>query len=112
MSNENKTGSVTNSTQQAPNNSTSWLKKEDIFSIGNTVEGDEDGMTIIICYGETANIEGILLREILKLFGDYSIVEREDFALTDEQEDAKDFDVLYRTNLPYSEYMAVHTGKV
>ena len=90
----------------APNNSTSWPKKEDILRIGNTVY-EEYGVTSFICDAKTAKIEGNLLLKILKLFGDYAIVDVDEHTWYDEQYDAWGVDTLYRTNLPYSEYMAV-----
>ena len=55
------------------------VEKEDIRKIGN-VWYNENGYLAIICNGDTANIEEILLRSILKCFGEeYHIVSAEDF---------------------------------
>ena len=55
------------------------VEKEDIRKIGN-VWSNENGFLAIICNGDTANIEEILLRTILKCFGEeYHIVSAEDF---------------------------------
>ena len=45
------------------------VKKEDIKKIGNT-KYNEGGFLAIVCDGDTSNIEEILLRTILKCFGD------------------------------------------
>lgn len=54
------------------------LYKTDIYKIGHTMYVGEDGYLRIIAEGMTANIEEILLRNILLLFGEYSITETTD----------------------------------
>ena len=77
--------------------------KEDIKRIGHTCY-NEGGSLAIMCDGDTCNIEEILLRSILKCFGDdYKVVKAED----DIWEDSKGeevYDILFITNLPYEIY--------
>ena len=79
------------------------VKKEDIKKIGNA-KYNEGGFLAIMCDGDTCNIEEILLRSILKCFGDdYKVVKAED----DIWEDSKGeevYDILFITNLPYEIY--------
>lgn len=71
------------------------VRKEDIENIGHTVFKGDDGNLIIICSVNSANIEQILLRTILKCFGDeYMVVSEYDV----------DEDIAFITNLPYSVY--------
>jgi hypothetical protein len=77
--------------------------KEDIKNIGYACY-NEGGFLAIMCDGDTCNIEEILLRSILKCFGDdYKVVKAED----DIWEDSKGeevYDILFITNLPYEIY--------
>jgi hypothetical protein len=79
------------------------VQKEDIKKIGHTCY-NEGGFLAIVCDGDTSNIEDILLRSILKCFGDeYKVVKAED----DIWEDSKGeevYDILFITNLPYEIY--------
>ena len=80
------------------------VEKEDIRKIGN-VWSNENGFLAIICDGETANIEEILLRSILKCFGEeYHIVSAEDYIWEEDDHDEWDFDIEFITNLPYEKY--------
>ena len=80
------------------------VEKEDIRKIGN-VWSNENGFLAIICDGETANIEEILLRNVLKCFGEeYHIVSAEDFIWDEDDYDERDFDIEFITNLPYEKY--------
>ena len=80
------------------------VKKEDIRKIGNTCS-NEKGFLAIICNGDTANIEEILLRNVLKCFGEeYHIVSAEDFIWDEDDYDEWDFDIEFITNLPYEKY--------
>jgi len=81
------------------------LYKEDIKKIGNTAF-HEDGLTNIIC-GDTANIEEILLRNILELFGDYEILSSEDFIWDNEITGEEMYDIVFKTNLPWDIYMNI-----
>lgn len=76
------------------------VEKKDIRKIGNTalIEG---GFLAIICDGNTSNIDEILLRSILKCFGDkYNVIKAEDYIWENiNGEDA--YDILLITNLPY-----------
>ena len=77
------------------------VEKEDINKIGYTGY-KENGFLAIICNGDTANIEEILLRSILKCFGDeYKIIKTEVFIWKNEEGEEEVFDILYITNLPY-----------
>ena len=79
------------------------VKKEDIKKIGNT-KYNEGGFLAIICDGDTCNIEEILLRSILKCFGDdYKVIKTEDYIWENDEEEVV-FDILFITNLPYEIY--------
>lgn len=79
------------------------VTKKDIKKIGYACY-NEGGFLAIMCDGDTCNIEEILLRSILKCFGDeYKVIKRED----DIWEDSKGeevYDILFITNLPYEIY--------
>jgi hypothetical protein len=79
------------------------LRKEDLNKIGNT-KSSKNGFLCIICNSETANIEEILLRNILKLFGEYEILETNDFAWSEEDADNLKFDIEMITNMPKEVY--------
>ena len=80
------------------------VEKEDINKIGYTGY-KENGFLAIICNGDTANIEEILLRSILKCFGEeYHIVSSEDYIWEEDDYDEWDFDIEFITNLPYEVY--------
>ena len=74
---------------------------EDIKKIGFACY-NEGGFLEIMCDGDTYNIEYILLRSILKCFGDeYKIIKTEVFIWKNEEGEEEVFDILYITNLPY-----------
>ena len=76
------------------------VKKEDIKKIGNT-KYNEGGFLAIMCDGDTCNIEEILLRSILKCFGDdYKVIKTEDFIWENDEGEVA-YEILYVTNLPY-----------
>ena len=69
------------------------VEKSDITHIGHTCHS-KDGFLEIFCEPDTANLEEILLRSILKCFGeDYMIVKSEDADYMDS--------ISFLTNLPY-----------
>ena len=76
------------------------VTKEDIKKIGYACY-NEGGFLAIMCDADTCNIEEILLRSILKCFGDeYKVIKAED----DIWEDSKGeevYDILFITNLPF-----------
>jgi hypothetical protein len=72
---------------------------EDLQKIGHTSFGTDDGFLAILCSGDTCNIEGILLREILSLTG-HTITNEDDFIWESGQCDWK-----YTTSIPWTEYM-------
>ena len=77
------------------------VTKEDIKKIGFACY-NEGGFLEIMCDGDTYNIEYILLRSILKGFGDeYKIIKTEVFIWKNEEGEEEVFDILYITNLPY-----------
>ena len=77
--------------------------KEDIERIGNTMY-NEGGFLAIICDGDTSNIEEILLRSILRCFGDdYKVIKAEDYIWEDINGEEV-YDILFITNLPYEIY--------
>lgn len=70
------------------------LHKSDLEKIGHDIISNY-GEVLFICGKDTANMEGYLLQHLLKLFGDYEIV--------DSDESHSEFDgdeVFYYTNLP------------
>lgn len=74
--------------------------KEDIKRIGHTCY-NEGGYLAIVCDGNTSNIEEILLRSILKCFGDeYKVIKREDYIWEDINGEEV-YDILFITNLQY-----------
>ena len=76
------------------------VTKEDIKKIGNT-KYNEGGFLAIICDGDTCNIEEILLRSILKCFGDdYKVIKTEDYIWENDEGEVV-YEILYVTNLPY-----------
>ena len=79
------------------------VTKEDIKKIGNT-KYNEGGFLAIICDGDTCNIEEILLRSILKCFGDdYKVIKTEDYIWENDEGEVV-YEILYVTNLPYEIY--------
>ena len=80
------------------------VTKEDIKRIGYACY-NEDGFLAIMCDGNTCNIEDILLRSILKCFGDeYKVIKREDYIWENEEDGEEVYDILFITNLPYEKY--------
>ena len=74
--------------------------KEDIKRIGHTCY-NEGGYLAIMCDGNTSNIEEILLRSILKCFGDdYKVIKTEDYIWENDEGEVV-YEILYVTNLPY-----------
>lgn len=79
------------------------VTKKDIMKIGNT-KYNEGGFLAIVCDGDTSNIEEILLRSILKCFGDdYKVIKAEDYIWEDINGEEV-YDILFITNLPYEIY--------
>jgi hypothetical protein len=84
------------------------VSAEDIKKIGGTAFGDDDGFTHILCDLSTANIEEILLRSILKCFGEeYCIVACEDW-----EWDNGIQQIEFVTNLPWESYGKVAVLKI
>jgi hypothetical protein len=82
------------------------VEKNDITRIGNTAF-NKNGNLALVCSGETSNIEHILLRSILKCFGEeYKIVSREDDIWVNVKGEEV-YDILFTTNLPYSLFESV-----
>ena len=79
------------------------VQKEDIKNIGYAWY-NEDGFLAIMCDGDTSNIEEILLRTILKCFGDeYKVIKAED-DIWEDINGEEVYDILFITNLPYEIY--------
>lgn len=80
------------------------LYKTDIHSLGHTAY-DDGGYLSIICDHKTANIEALLLREILKMFNTgedkYEIIHTNDF-FWNSAYNIPDVEIV--TNLPLEEY--------
>jgi len=83
--------------------------KKDIHNIGHTAFGEDAtkdeqvGGTTFVCDIKLANIEEILLREILSLYG-YKITETRDRFHDDEW---KRVDIDFVTNMPFKEFMGL-----
>ena len=83
------------------------VTKEDIKKIGNT-KYNEGGFLAIVCDGDTSNIEDILLRSILKCFGDeYKVISRED-DIWEDMNGEEVYDILFITNLPYEIFEKIY----
>ena len=72
----------------------------DILNIGHTAS-QENGKLVILCDVRTANIECILLRNILSIKG-YSIVSVDDFVWGNGE-----VDVQFTTDMDWSEYQQI-----
>lgn len=72
----------------------------DIENIGHTMFS-ENGKLIVLCDAKTANIEHILLRNILSIKG-YSVVSVDDFVW-----DNGEVDVQLTTDMDWSEYLQI-----
>ena len=76
------------------------VKKDDFKKIGHTCY-NKGGFLAIVCDGDTFSIEEILLRSILKCFGDeYKVVKAED-DIWETFKGEEVYDILFITNLPY-----------
>ena len=71
------------------------LYKEDLKKIGSVMFENNNNL-VIVSDIELASIESILLREILLLFGDYKIMEENDFTWENDEDGIE-----FVTNLPY-----------
>ena len=80
------------------------VEKEDIRFIGNT-QFNVNGNTAFVCDTSTCGIERILLRNILKCFGeDMTIIDSED----DWNDDCTKIEsITYITNLPFETYLGL-----
>ena len=79
------------------------VTKEDIKKIGYACY-NEGGFLAIVCDGDTSNIEEIMLRTILKCFGDdYKVIKTEDYIWENDEGEVV-CEILYVTNLPYEIY--------
>jgi hypothetical protein len=78
------------------------LKNTDLKAIGHTTHEDE-GTTTFYCSSDSANIEGIFLRNILEHLG-YKITAEDDATCTP----SSDFDsIAFSTTLPWREYSEI-----
>lgn len=71
------------------------LFKSDLENIGHTIY-NENGLVTVVSYVSNANIEEILLREILKEFGNYKITSIDETIC----ECCGEVDIVFNTNLP------------
>ena len=74
------------------------VNKADITRIGHTVY-EEEGNTVFVCNPGIAGIEEILLRNILKCFGQYEILDSED--IYPNELDDSEVNIEFTTNLPW-----------
>jgi hypothetical protein len=82
------------------------VEKKDICLIGHTTFC-KDGNTAFICSTKHNHIEYILLRNILKCFGDYKIVDTYE-KFENEDDLLSVTDRVFVTDLPYSIYSSIH----
>lgn len=74
------------------------VEKSDIWKIGRGCWGNDSGYLTIDCNIDTVNIEEILLRSILKCFGDeYTVTETLEYINDDDMIDG----LVLVTNLPF-----------
>ena len=84
------------------------VEKKDILNIGYK-RINFAGVLGIVSDSDTANVEEILLRCILKCFGEtYIITKVEDCVMVDE-DDLYD-DIMFITNLPYEVYQKIENS--
>ena len=82
------------------------VEKKDIHLIGHTAYC-KDGNLVISVDTKDSNLSYILLRSILKCFGNYQIVDTyETFEDVDDLLSVKDR--VFVTDLPYSEYTSIN----
>lgn len=77
------------------------VEQSDIKRIGHTHYQDKNGRTIIVCNINTANIEEILLRNIL-LKGFHR-----EFSIVEVESDFYENDIKFITDLPWDLYMEI-----
>jgi len=80
------------------------LLKSDLFKLGSTVF-EVDNYTCFVCKCDGSFMETIIIRECLKLFGDYKIIKEADFYWENDE-----CDWAVYTNFPWAEYMAYKTN--
>lgn len=78
------------------------LFKKDIKKIGYHIQANSDNNTYFICDGATSNLEQIILREILRLFG-YKILSVRDHIWIDNNQ-KEQMDILIETDMPWEVY--------
>ena len=79
------------------------IEKKDILDIG-CAHYNIDGVYVICCDPNTDHIERILLRSILKCFGEQYIITRVDECLLDDDDEEY---IMFTTNLPYEMFEEV-----
>ena len=97
--------------KQTKNDKSMQLSKLDLKKIGHTAYGDtghefphdDTEYLNIICDIDIAHIEGVRLRNILSLFGDYEIIETKGWTWVKEKEGLPN-DIQFVTNLPWKEF--------
>ena len=85
------------------------IEKKDILDIG-CAHYNIDGVYVICCDPNTDHIERILLRSILKCFGEQYIITEIDDCLLEEGNPNNDkyfYDIMFVTNLPYEMFEEV-----
>ena len=85
------------------------VTKTDILNIGHTAF-NENGNTAIVCKVDCSGIEEILLRSILKCYGEeYAIIDEYDSWDEDENDEIVKGteDIVFVTNLPYEMFLEI-----
>jgi hypothetical protein len=89
------------------NNTMIELEKRDILKIGTTIFQNEGGTAFEFSVDDNSyGVQEIMLRNILKLFGDYEIVKSEDWGWDEEKDWPSS--VVITTNLPWEEISKLH----
>lgn len=86
------------------------VEKEDIQIIGHTAYED-DGNTTIICDTRYSGFSYLFLRSILKCFGQYEIIDSYEL-FKDEEDLLSVTDRVFKTNLPFKDYLATSFDRV
>lgn len=79
--------------------------KDDIFRLGSTQTSSSAGFLIICGWEHISNIEKLLLREILKCWGDEYKITHEVKHYDWDRDDELGYQITFFTNLPFDLYL-------
>ena len=77
------------------------IQPSDLFKVGHDVF-EEDGFLNVLTYPETCGVDEILLRSILRYFGDYTVTD-----ISDVHWGENHIDMALQTSMPWSEYLDI-----